>query len=239
MILFWLLFACQTEPEPSITETTPQKVSPPIRNELPDPERPAPDADGLQSLQLQLADGRQVLMASDKSCYVFNLTTEEISDGKERAAFANSAEANRVKVDCPVDMTAQPWTLCIEGRILRGANQGCVCRPLSGGEDQIIGCPTEQPNQKSLNPLHKDARKIYLGEGETCFVFDRSVTAPSDAKPTDLGPTLPVECPPELVASPWTECRNREIVLDSDGMCHCQSPGEFGPKSSSIDCPNP
>ena len=73
---------------------------------------------------------------------VFNLSSEEISDGKEQNAFADASNANRVKVDCPTDMTQPPWTYCLEGRIMRGENQGCICRPLSGGADQIIGCPT-------------------------------------------------------------------------------------------------
>ena len=235
MIFLWLAIACNTEPETSVPVST---ISPPAKNELPDPVRPDPEADGAQSLQVQLADGRQVMLSSDGSCYVFNLSAEEISDGKERALFADPEKGKRVTVDCPADMNHPPWTLCKEGRILRDTNQGCLCRPLAGSPDQIIGCPTEQPNQKSLNPLHKDARKIYLGEGETCFVYDRSVPAPADAKPDDPGPTLTVACPTGLTSAPWTECRFREIVLDSDGRCYCQAATAFGPKPSPIACPN-
>ena len=240
MIFVMGLMACQTEPTVSSKSKVDQtEMALPIKNELPDPTPPAPESDGLQSLQLQLADGRQVLLSTDQSCYVFNLTAEEISDGKETPLFVNPASASRVKVDCPSDMSQPPWTLCVEGRILRDSNQGCVCRYLAGGADQIIGCPTENPNQKSLNPLHKDARKIYLGDGETCFVYDRSVVAPPDAKPEDLGPTLTVNCPSGLTAAPWTDCRHREIVVDSSGKCYCQPARAFGPEPKEIACPNP
>ena len=236
MILF--LLACSGVEELPSEEPPPP---PPAVGDLPDPPPLNPDPDGRLSLQLQLSDGRQVFLAEDGSCFVFSMSMEEILAGKELELLTSGKAdlSTIVAVECPRDMTAQPWTLCPDGRIMRDKNLKCSCVPLRGeGQEKAIECPDAKQAANIINPTLKDGRKIYLGTSGGCFVLDLSVKAPAGAVEGETGPVQAIECPTEMGKSPWTDCVNGDIRKLSTGKCECiPFVGSPLPPPFELECP--